>query len=81
MNAVKLKSLRRSWPLMRVLRLAVGVFAIAKAFAIREWLPAIAGAYLLYTAFANTGCCGVNGCALPRQGGSEAGEEEDAGHD
>lgn len=65
---------------MRTLRLVVGVIAIGQAISTREWLPAIAGVFLLYTAIANVGCCcGGSGCAVPPRSGKRTPGEEEPG--
>lgn len=59
--------LLRNWNVIRVLRLAIGVWAIVSAFQTNEVLLGVAGGLLLGMAVLNIGCCGVNGCGLPRE--------------
>ena len=65
MRTVGLRTLLYGWNIMRVLRLGMGIFAIWQAFVTREWILGLAGAFLLYMALANVGCCGTGGCAVP----------------
>lgn len=75
-----MKNLLRGWNPMRVLRLAVGIMAIGQAISLKEWLPAIAGIFLLYTAIANVGCCcGSGGCAVPPRRDDDIPDEQGPG--
>ena len=47
---------------MRMLRLAIGVWAIIAAFQTKEVVLGLMGGLLLITAVMNIGCCGVRDC-------------------
>jgi len=49
---------------MRIFRLVMGVIALGQAFYTKEFLIGAAGAFLVFMALANIGCCGVNGCSI-----------------
>ena len=51
---------------MRLLRLAIGVWAVIAAFQTREAVLGLVGVLLLVMAVMNIGCCGVSGCATNR---------------
>ena len=59
-----MKTLLSNWNLFRVLRFVVGIAAIIQGIANNETIFAIAGGLLTLMAIGNTGCCGVNGCAV-----------------
>lgn len=67
------------WSFMRVLRLMTGVVGVFMGVRNNDPLLGLAGGFLLFMAFANTGCCGVNGCSVPdyrpRKTGSNAASE------
>lgn len=50
---------------MRLLRLAIGVWAIIAAFQTKETLLGLMGGLLLLMAVMNIGCCGVSSCRTP----------------
>lgn len=53
----------KNWNLMRLLRLAIGVWAIISAIQTGQEALGLLGAVVLAMAIFNIGCCGVNGCA------------------
>lgn len=57
-----MKSYFRSWDLMRVLRLALGIFIIIQGIIAKEWLLAGLGGLFSLMPLMNVGCCGVSGC-------------------
>ena len=57
--------LLRSWNLMRVLRLLIGVWAIIEGLQTKEMILGLMGGVLLVMAVVNIGCCGVSGCRTP----------------
>ncbi len=59
-----MKTVLRNWNIMRGLRLALGIFAIVQAFTQKDTVLGIIGGFLLFTALANIGCCGSNGCVV-----------------
>ncbi|MEY4930617.1 MAG: hypothetical protein RI909_1341 [Bacteroidota bacterium] len=54
-----------NWNLMRWIRLAIGIYLAAQAIQLHDTLSGFVSALFLVQALTNTGCCGVNGCALP----------------
>lgn len=54
--------LLKNWNIMRLLRLAIGVWAIIAAYQSGEALLGLMGGLLLVMAVMNIGCCGVGGC-------------------
>lgn len=54
-----------NWNFVRVLRLALGMLMGVQAIVMRDSLSGVLGAFLLFQAITNTGCCGVSGCATP----------------
>ena len=55
--------LLKNWNLMRLLRLAIGVWAIILAFQRGEAILGLMGGLLILMAVMNNGCCGINNCA------------------
>lgn len=47
---------------MRLLRLALGIWAVIATFQTREAVLGLIGGLLLVMALMNIGCCGVSGC-------------------
>jgi hypothetical protein len=54
-----------NWHLVRILRLAFGVFILVQAITMRDALAGMISALFLFQAFTNTGCCGARGCTVP----------------
>lgn len=48
---------------MRVLRLAIGVYAITEAVRMNDFAIGFFGGLFLLQALTNTGCCGTQTCA------------------
>lgn len=63
-EAIK-QTLFTQWNLMRVIRLAAGIFLAVQALQLHDAISGFISAILLVQAFTNTGCCGVSGCAVP----------------
>lgn len=63
-EAIK-QTLFTQWNLMRVIRLAAGIFLAVQAVQMHDTIAGFISAILLFQAFTNTGCCGVSGCAVP----------------
>ncbi|MDP4147958.1 MAG: hypothetical protein Q8927_10235 [Bacteroidota bacterium] len=59
-----MKTIIYGWNLMRALRLIFGIVAIGQAIFTRDWVLGLAGAFLLFMALANIGCCGAGQCKL-----------------
>lgn len=53
------------WSFMRALRLITGLVGVFFGISNHDPLLGLAGGFLLWMAFTNTGCCGVNGCSVP----------------
>lgn len=62
---MNLSSLRASWSIMRLLRLAMGIFMMIEAWRSLSWAPALLGGILLFQAYSNTACCGGGSCEVP----------------
>ncbi len=54
--------LLKNWNIMRLLRLAIGIWALIAAFQSKEFLVALMGGALIVMAIMNVGCCGAGGC-------------------
>jgi hypothetical protein len=54
-----------NWHIMRVLRLAVGVWIGIEAISSMQLLPGLVSIFFLYQAITNTGCCGTQACNTP----------------
>lgn len=60
-----MKGYLRNWNLMRVLRLALGIFIIVQGVMEKEWLLIGLGSLFSLMPLMNTGCCGVSRCNTP----------------
>lgn len=60
-----MKSYLKNWDLMRVLRLALGIFIIAEGIQTKEWLFVGLGGLFSLMPLLNIGCCGASGCSTP----------------
>lgn len=56
------------WNFMRWLRLGLGGFILVQAFMHHDSISGIFGAFFVFQALTNTGCCGSGGCAVPISG-------------
>lgn len=61
MNSIKNKLLY-NWHLMRLIRLAFGLWLVVLCIKDREWITGLLGAFFLYQAVTDTGCCGSGAC-------------------
>ncbi len=61
MTSLKDKLLN-NWHLMRIVRLAIGIWLEIIAFSSHDWPIGFMGAFFLYQAIADTSCCGAAGC-------------------
>lgn len=59
------ETLLTDWNFMRLLRLAIGIFIAVEAIQTHDYLTGFIGAFFMFQAITNTGCCGSNGCAVP----------------
>ena len=60
-----MKEYLRNWNVMRVLRLALGIFIIVQGIIEKEWLFVGLGSLFSLMPLLNIGCCGVSGCNTP----------------
>mgnify|MGYP000898969766 CR=1 FL=1 len=60
-----MKNYLSNWDLMRVLRLAIGIFIIVQSVVSKDWLFVGAGVLLSLMPIMNIGCCGASGCNTP----------------
>ena len=65
-----------NWDFTRWLRLVLGVFIAMQAIETKDTLSGVISAFLLFQAATNTGCCGVNNCAVPTSKGNQSKIEE-----
>lgn len=63
MEAVK-QMIFTNWHFMRCLRLILGGFIAVQGIQNHDLVPGLIGAFFLYQAITNTGCCGANRCAV-----------------
>ena len=59
------------WPLLRILRMALGLAALIQGIWTRDLIPLVFGLFLVVTAWMNAGCCGTrscgpDGCGMPK---------------
>lgn len=59
-----MKTILNNWTVMRVVRLVLGVLALAMSFYQKDITLGLLAGILLITAIANIGCCGRTGCAV-----------------
>lgn len=59
-----MKIFTTGWNLMRIVRLTMGIVAIAFALAQHDALLGFAGGFLILMSLFNTGCC-AGSCAIP----------------
>ena len=59
-----MKTLVNNWNIVRIIRLALGVAAIAQGVTTNEYILTIAGVLILFMALLNIGCCGASGCSI-----------------
>lgn len=59
-----MKTIIHNWNGMRIFRLLLAVAVLVQAFIQKDILMGLIAAFLGYTAIANKGCCGSNGCAV-----------------
>ncbi|WP_239016371.1 hypothetical protein [Sphingobacterium corticibacter] len=60
-----MKNYRKNWKIMRVLRVALGIFIIVQGIVAKEWILAGLGSLFALMPLMNIGCCGVSGCSTP----------------
>jgi len=69
------ETLLSGWHFMRWLRLGLGIFIAIQAIQTHDTLSGFIAAFFLFQAVTNTGCCGANGCAVPKRSKSDKIEE------
>ena len=57
-----MKTYLKDWDLMRVLRLALGIFILVQGITTREWMIAVLGGLFALMPLLNIGCCSAAGC-------------------
>lgn len=62
---MKLQTLLTGWNFMRGLRLILGVIFLIQAIEMRDIITGLIATFFLFQGVTNTGCCGINGCAVP----------------
>lgn len=66
------QTLFTGWNFMRVLRLGLGVIIAIQAIKMHDMLSGGIAVFFLFQAITNTGCCGVNSCAMPEKDSNPA---------
>lgn len=59
-----MRTIITNWNVMRGLRLILGVIALMQSIIQKDVTLGVIAGLLLFTALANVGCCGNNGCAV-----------------
>ena len=66
-----MKTLLSNWNVARIIRLLLGIGAIAQGATTNEYILIIAGVLIASMAMINVGCCGATGCNIqPKKGGT-----------
>jgi hypothetical protein len=60
----KLRGILSGWDAMRIFCMTIGIIAFGQAIYTGEFLIGLAGAFLIFMAIANIGCCGAGGCGF-----------------
>lgn len=60
-----MKTYLKAWNLMRIFRLAIGVFLIVQGMLAKDWLFVGAGFLFSLMPIMNIGCCSASGCNTP----------------
>lgn len=76
MSSLK-QMLGSNWHIMRILRLAVGVWIGIEAISSMQLLPGLVSIFFLYQAITNTGCCGAHACNTPTRTARRSAPTED----
>ncbi|MDD2820014.1 MAG: hypothetical protein PHW29_02000 [Flavobacterium sp.] len=61
-----LNTMFTNWSFIRAIRLILGIIVISQAIFTKNYLFVIPGVLFTGMALFNTGCCGSNGCAIPK---------------
>ncbi|HAO03888.1 MAG: hypothetical protein IPO46_05210 [Chitinophagaceae bacterium] len=62
-----MKQYLSNWNLMRLMRLAAGIFILIQGIQINEWIFIVIGALFTLMPLLNMGCCGAGTCKTPVQ--------------
>lgn len=57
-------ALTSGWNFMRVFRLILGLLVLIQSLFIGDYLFSAFGAFFIFQALTNTGCCGASGCSI-----------------
>ncbi|HSN47947.1 MAG TPA: hypothetical protein VLR29_04225 [Flavobacterium sp.] len=61
------ETLLQNWNFMRLLRLGLGIYIAFQAYETLSLLSGVVAAFFIFQAVTNTGCCGSNGCTVPKK--------------
>lgn len=53
------------WNVMRIIRLALGIFIVVQGIVTKEWVFAVLGGLFAIMPLLNIDCCGASGCSVP----------------
>jgi hypothetical protein len=70
------ETLLTNWSVMRIIRLALGVFIAYDGFRTHEYLIMSMGMLFMGLSVMNIGCCGAQGCGVPTKQANAADPEE-----
>ncbi len=59
-----MKTMMQGWHLMRFVRLGLGLVILVQSITTKDMMVAFLGGLIVFTALANVGCCGSNGCGI-----------------
>lgn len=66
-----METILTNWTLIRWIRLGLGLLISFQGIVNKDALSGMLGAFLLYQAIANAGCCGIGGCDIPSKNSSK----------
>lgn len=70
-----LNTMFTNWSFIRAIRLVLGIIVILQALFTENYLFLIPGVLFTGMALFNAGCCGSNGCAIPKSKKKDDGKE------
>ena len=59
--------LTTNWHLMRIMRGGIGLMMLVMGIQSKDWALGLFSSFFLYQAITDTGCCGSQGCATPKE--------------
>jgi hypothetical protein len=71
-----MKRLLIEWNAFRIIRLLIGIAALAQGIIQKEGLVLVAASWILFGTLSNKGCCGSGGCSVPKSNQSLGREVE-----